>query len=66
MNEKKETRGRKSLVEGEPTTRIGVCLPLSLFDQLCDLGEKTGKGYGFHVREACEKYIKQVNKRRKK
>ena len=67
MKKKTETRGRKSLAKGEPTVRVGFCLPLSLYDLLVDLGEKSGKGYGFHIREACiEKYQKRVSKNTKK
>lgn len=64
---KVETRGRKSLVEDEPTVRVGFCLPLTLYDLLVDMGQKSGKGYGFHIREACiEKYQSKIKRKTKR
>ena len=64
--ERIETRGRKKLAD-EPTIRAGVCLPLSLYDTLVSLGEKSGKGYGHHIREACDaKFTKKVKRKKTK
>ena len=36
-----ETRGRKPLVDGEPTVTKGVCLPESLFDRIYEAAQLT-------------------------
>lgn len=58
-----ETRGRKTLGNGEPTVRTAVCLPEGLFNHLVKLGETTGLGYSHYIREAC---IEKFQPERKK
>jgi hypothetical protein len=65
-DKQEETRGRKSLAKDEPTVRIGACIPLSLYDYLIDLGERSGKGYSYHVRDACLRLRRNEQRRKKK
>ena len=56
--DKTETRGRKPLSKNEPTIRAGICLPLNIYDTLVAIGEESGRGYGFHVRQAIDTFLK--------
>ena len=65
MSTKKvETRGRKSLGKGATIT-AGVCLPEKLYNDLVKTGEQSGQGYGYHIREAIEKFLKPKKIRKK-
>jgi len=64
VTKKIETRGRKSLGKGSTVT-AGVCLPEALYKKLVKMGEKSGNGYGFHIREAVEKHLSTIKVKNK-
>ena len=61
-----ETRGRKPLSNKETTIRAAVCLPESIYKAYVKLGEKSGEGYGAHIRQACVEALKKGKKNGKR
>ena len=61
--EKTETRGRKALYENEKTVHIGARVSETIYEKLLAAGDESGKGYGHHVRLACEALFKTRRKK---